>query len=248
MRNIKNKLMMALAAGVFMMGSASLGGTAYSAEAENASPAEVQPYCDFQGKCEFFGVMFSARGEHQGRHRNENFDNLAYAEFMSNAYGVKRAEVIDAIQAGVNCKDLTHACVLSKASGESLERIMILHHNLDWRALADSLGVTHEEIRNIHQEIMAEGLAKRAHTDKETVMKLLKKNYSPRDIKMAGFLAKKSGRTIESVIGMKNINNTWRDVAKELKVSLRDRERNDGFRGHNREHRNGHGFGHSRHC
>ena len=79
-------------------------------------------------------------------------------------------------------------------------------------------------------------------------MKLLKKNYTPRDIKMAGFLAKKSGRTIESVIGMRNISNTWRDVAKELKVSLRDSERNNDFRGHNREHRNGHGFGHSRHC
>lgn len=65
---------------------------------------------------------------------------------------------------------------------------------------------------------IAKMMAKKGDVDESTALKLLKNGYHPRDIEVAGKLAKETGKDIQKVLDMKKINNRWEDVAKSLGV------------------------------
>lgn len=90
-----------------------------------------------------------------------------------------------------------------------------------WPEVGKALGVTREQISAQMNEMTATRMAERGNVDKDTALKLLNNGYQPRDIGMAGKLAKISGKDIQAVLDMKKINNHWGDVAEQLGV---DRE------------------------
>jgi len=71
-----------------------------------------------------------------------------------------------------------------------------------------------------NSEEAAERISKFAKIDKAKAKELIDKGYHHRDITMAAYLAEKSGKSVDSVLQMKKINNRWIDVAKSLNVEF----------------------------
>ena len=76
-----------------------------------------------------------------------------------------------------------------------------------WRDVADSFGVTKEQMNEFRQQLMSERIAKSTGMNKSILNQLVKEGYRPHDIVMANALAEKSGKDIKSVLSMKQINN-----------------------------------------
>ena len=76
------------------------------------------------------------------------------------------------------------------------------------------------ERQKLNSEEAAERISKFAKIDKAKAKELIDKGYHHRDITMAAYLAEKSGKSVDSVLQMKKINNRWIDVAKSLNVEF----------------------------
>ena len=81
-----------------------------------------------------------------------------------------------------------------------------------------ALGITKEKYEETVLELMAKDISKRSNLSEAEVKKLLDNHYHPRDIRIAGRLAKAAGKDVQSVLDMKKLNQRWIDVADELKV------------------------------
>ena len=140
------------------------------------------------------------------------------AKEISERYGVSQAEVDAALKNRVPFDDIRIAAKLAKLSGRSFSEVLAM--KVDWRQVAEKLGLTHQQIEEYTKNERLEDLANRSKLDKKTVESLLNDNYSPHDITIAGFIANESGKNVKNVIAKKKINNSWEDVAKEFKVDL----------------------------
>lgn len=70
----------------------------------------------------------------------------------------------------------------------------------------------------LSKEEIIKHMAKSSKLSEAKVKELFDQHYRPRDIMSAGLLAKESGKNVNSILNMKKINNTWKEVAKSLGV------------------------------
>ena len=142
-----------------------------------------------------------------------------WAKFFAQRYGVDSAQVETALNNGVHIEDIRHAAVLAKLSGKNFSDVLAM--KVDWPQVADKLGITREQMRDLFKQEREEGFAKHAGVDVKTLRSLLKDGYDPRDIAVAAKIAKASGKDVKSVLGKRKINNTWEDVAKSFGVDMK---------------------------
>lgn len=154
-----------------------------------------------------------AMGHHQ-------MDITKMAQHIADTFGVSKDDVLNYEKQGVHFKDIYKASVLAKASGKSLKEIMQTK-TLDntWKDVAKVLGITKEQIRAVHQELEATKLENKLHISKQTSLPLLQQGYRGHDIAVANELSHNTGKTVNDILSIKKINNTWYDVAESLSIS-----------------------------
>lgn len=141
-----------------------------------------------------------------------------WAKYLSQKYGVDSAQVEKALTDGVHIKDIKQAAVLAKLSGKSFSDVLAM--KVDWRQVANKLGVTREQVKEIYEQERVEHFAKLACIDVKTFNDLLKDGYDAHDIMIAGRIANSASKNIKSVLEKRRINNTWEDVSKSFGVDL----------------------------
>jgi hypothetical protein len=172
-----------------------------------------------------------------------HFDPDKIAQRIADTYGVNKDEVLKYHNEGVNFKDVFKASFLAKASGKSLKEVMEVK-TLDntWKDVAQSLGVTKEQMKATRNDITATKLETKLHISKQISLDLMQQGYRARDIAVANAFSNNTGKSISDVLDMKKINNTWHDVASALGVNdntfkqdmkaLREAFHHEEFRGH----------------
>ena len=143
----------------------------------------------------------------------------AWVKDISERYDVDAAQVKQALDDGIFYEEIKHAAVLAKLSGKSFSEVMAMR--VDWKQVAEKLGVTREQLEAFYEQERNEHFAKRAGIDVKTWQSLIKDGYDPRDIMIAGKIAQASNKNIKSVLDKRKINNTWEDVAKSFGVDMK---------------------------
>ena len=138
------------------------------------------------------------------------------AKEISEQYDVNEKEVLAALNEHRSLDDIYYAAIFAKVSGKSFRQVFAMKS--DWFDVMQALGISREKYEETVLELMVKDIAKRSDVSEAEVKKLLDNHYSPRDIRIAGRLAKASGKKIQNVLDMKKINQRWTDVADELKV------------------------------
>lgn len=188
----KRKFMAGLLAGAFIFGGAT--GMAAAAPGDGEDPGQ----------------------EAQRPSRLTDADKEAIANDVARRYGVKAAEVREALDERKNFDDIYYGALLAKVSGKSFKEVLAL--KADWWEVEKKLGLTGEEIGKVYDDIMLRDLAERSSLSEVKTRRLLDANYHPRDIRIAGRLAKASGKDVQEVLDMKKINMRWRDIVAELGI------------------------------
>ena len=142
-----------------------------------------------------------------------------WAKYISQKYGVESAQVEAALNDGVHIEDVKYAAVLAKLSGKNFSDVLAM--KVDWRQVAEKLGVTGEQVKNFFEQERDEHFAAQAKVDVKTFRSLLKDGYNPHDIMIAGSIANAASKNIKNVLDKRKINNTWEDVAKSFGVDLK---------------------------
>ncbi len=143
-------------------------------------------------------------------------DRASLAKEIAAQYDVNEQEVLTALKEDRFMDDIYYAAMLAKVSGKSFRQVFAMKS--DWFDVMKALGITEEKYNETMREMVAEDIAERSELDINTVKKLMEQHYFPRDIRIAGRLAKASGKNVQEVLDMKKINRRWKDVAKELGV------------------------------
>ena len=140
----------------------------------------------------------------------------AWVKHTASWSGVSEKDLLDAVKNHRSIEDIDYAAMLSRISKKSFKDVLAM--KTDWSDVMKKLGITPEKYKSAVEEIEIEEVSKEAGIDTATVKSLLEKHYHPRDIIIAGKLAKASGKNIQEVLDMKKINQRWRDVAEDLKL------------------------------
>lgn len=150
---------------------------------------------------------------------HQQMDPDRMAQHIADKFGVSKEEVLAYEKRGVHFKDLNHASLLAKASGKTLKDVMQIK-TLDntWKDVAQSLGVTKEQIKAVHQDMAATNLESKLSIPKQTSLDLMQQGYRSHDIAAANELSKNTSKPISDILSMRKINNTWYDVAQSLGV------------------------------
>lgn len=147
-----------------------------------------------------------------------NIDN--WVKHISEKYDVDSAQVRKALDDGVFYEEIKHAAVLAKLSGKSFSEVMAMR--VDWKQVAEKLGVTREQLDAFYEQERNEHFAKMAGVDVKTLQSLIEDGYDPRDIMIAGRIAQASGKNIKNVLDKREINNSWEDVAQSFGVDMKE--------------------------
>lgn len=153
------------------------------------------------------------------RHFEREHNPADLAKHFADRYGVDQTQVEAALNDRVHIEDIRSAAILAKLSGKSFSEVLAM--KVDWPQVADKLGVTREQLKTFYEQERTESLARRAGVDVNTLKGLLKDGYDPRDIVIAGKIAKAAGKDIKTVLGKRKINNSWDDVAKSFGVDMK---------------------------
>ena len=165
---------------------------------------------------------YERRG-HFGHHQMPQMDKTKLAEHMAQEFGVGKDEVLTALEAKNDFRDVGHAAMLSKVSGKSFSDVLALKTEQNgWPEVEKSLGITPEQIKESMDSLMAKRLAERANISEDRASQLLTAGYEPHDIAMAGAIAQAAGKDIQAVLDKKKINNRWPEVAKSFGVDFKD--------------------------
>jgi hypothetical protein len=141
------------------------------------------------------------------------------AQKIAETFGLDKREILNYFEQGNHFRDLSCAAFLAKACDQSLQQVMAIKTpDKTWRNVAESLGITPEKAKAARQDIMA-GRMEKLHISKQNSLDLMQQGYRPHDIAMAQELAENTSQSIQNVLSLRKINNTWRDVAKNLGVS-----------------------------
>ena len=141
------------------------------------------------------------------------------AERIADKYAVDKTEVLNSFKQGTSFQDLSKAAFFANMSKQPLQNVLAAKTSGNsWRDVANSLGLTPEQIKAARQEMSTVPLEK-LQISKAVSLELMRQGYHARDIAMACKLAQNTGKTPAEVLSMRNLNNTWRDVAQTLGVS-----------------------------
>lgn len=148
-----------------------------------------------------------------------HFDPDKIAQRIADTYGVDKQEILNYNKEGIKFKDLSRASLLAKASGKTLKEVMTAKtYDNTWKDVANSLGLTQEQIKATRHDIAAARLEKQVNIPKQTAFDLMQQGYRTHDIVVANALSKNTGKSITDILALKKINNTWHDVANNLGV------------------------------
>ena len=206
MNNMKKRIIAGIAAGA-IIAAGGLGTLSVQAAANDGSKDQQRPQ------------MRETQGKMQHPHMKMDADKTA--EHIAKVFGISQSEIKAAIDKQTDFRDIGQAAMLSKLSGKSFSEVLAQKTDgKDWREIGESLGVSREQIHETMLEMRAQRISQRGNIDAAAALKLMQAGYQDRDIQMAAALAKESGKTIQSVLDKKKINNTWFDVAKDLGVDM----------------------------
>jgi len=164
-----------------------------------------------------FIVQASPKGERGTATHQRQVSPEQMASRMAENLGLSQADITRYQAQGIDFKDLHHASFLAKVANKTLDEVIGLKTaDNTWQDVTQTLGITREQMQAARQDMMVNHLAKEAAMDKQVAKNLLQQGYQPRDISMANKLAINTSKSIEAVLSMKKINNTWQDVAKAL--------------------------------
>ena len=138
------------------------------------------------------------------------------AKEISSQYDVNEKEVLAALNEQRSLDDIYYAAIFAKVSGKSFRQVFAMKS--DWFDVMQALGISKEKYEATVLELMAKDISERSNVSEAEVKKLLNNHYHPRDIRIAGRLAKAAGKNVQSVLDMKKLNQRWIDIADELKV------------------------------
>lgn len=154
-------------------------------------------------------------------HQHHQIKPEQAAKRLARTYGLDESLILKYQSQGKTPRELNRAALYAKASGTSFESVVALKTSTNtWQDVANTLGVDKTRIKAIRQDLAATRMSQRFNIAQTEIQDLFNQGYHHRDIAMSGMLAKQTGKTIADVIAMKKVNNTWRDVAKELGVDL----------------------------
>ena len=153
----------------------------------------------------------------QGVRQMREVNREEFAAKVAEDFGVKKDEVMKAINNNTDIRDIGHAAMLAKLSGKSFSGVLAMKS--DWRDVEKKLGISQEAIAKEQNHHRARRIAERGGLDSTVVEKLMSEGYAPMDIEIAGRIAKASGKDINTVLAARKINNKWSDVAKEFGLS-----------------------------
>lgn len=141
------------------------------------------------------------------------------AQRIADMSGLDKDAVLKYLNNGTNPRDLGQAAFMAKASGKSLDEVLTTKQSVkSWKEVAEKLGVTKEQMKATRDSMVADHLNKQIGADRQSTLNLLGQGYHAPDIAMGTLLAQNSGKSIDEVLSLKKINNTWRDVAASLGV------------------------------
>ncbi len=151
--------------------------------------------------------------------RPPKFNLNDMAAKLAEKCNVSADEIISYCNNGGNFRDAQQAARLAKLSGKSFKEVAAAKTDgTRWEQVAESLGVTREQMKADMDSDLADRMAERGNISASVAMQLLQEGYDVRDIDRAAALAKASGKDVHDVLNMKKVNNRWSDVAKELGV------------------------------
>lgn len=137
-----------------------------------------------------------------------------------NELNISRADVDKYVQQGYTPRDVFRAALIAKAGGQSVDKVLSYKTaDTTWHYVMSKAGVTEQQLQKTREEIFADAVAQQTDIDKSKVESLIDQGYRGRDIVAAAQLAKASNKSVDDVLGMKKINNDWRDVAESLGVN-----------------------------
>ena len=160
-------------------------------------------------------VIYAAPKGEPPQHQ-EKVDLNQLAKDFAEQYGINEKDVLAALKEGRAFDDISYAAIFAKVSGKSFNQVLSM--KADWFDVMRKLGITREKYEETVRDLLIEDIATRSELDNATVKKLMEAHYFPRDIRIAGRLAKASGKDVQTILDMKKINMRWLDVAKELNV------------------------------
>lgn len=138
---------------------------------------------------------------------------------MEECFGIPQQSILDHHNQGWKMHDLHQAAFIASASGKQLSEVLNAKTTTNtWKDVSDSFGITSEQSRELRQKLLSNRIAKSTDMDKSTIEQLISNGYRPHDIVMANALSKQSGKDTTTILGMKQINNHWRDVANKLGI------------------------------
>ena len=137
--------------------------------------------------------------------------------------GVEQQTVKDFLAQGNGPRDLHMALIFSEASGKSLTTVLAdKTAAVSWPDLEKKYSLEQNQIRQARENLMIRQIVKFSALDEQSVKNLLKAGYQPHDIAFAGRLANKTHTSVQAVLDKKKINNSWRDVAKDISLTETD--------------------------
>lgn len=171
----------------------------------------------------------AANGYHHNRDFDQNqdyrghrgqFDPDQEAQYISECFGVSKADLLKYNKDGWRFNDLHRASFIAYAAQKPLGDVLKAKTTTNaWRDVSESFGITREKSNVAMDEIYSARMAKQLKLNTDTIKNLLRQGYHPGDISMAAALSKKTDKTIDTVLSMKKINNNWFDVANALGLS-----------------------------
>ena len=176
----------------------------------------------FAGASEVYAAEKNPSPPNQQHMQNRVNDWAKYTAEWSSA---SEKDILDAVKNRKSFEDIETAAMLSKISKKSFKEVLAMKN--DWSDVMKKFGITHEKYEATIEELHIKKLAEDAEVDEAVIKNLLGKNYQPRDIVIAGKIAKASEKNIQEVLDMKKLNQRWVDVAKELKVDGHDVEQKE---------------------
>ena len=140
---------------------------------------------------------------------------------MSKRYGIRFTSLMKFCAAGGRLDEACHIAHIAMLSNKSFDSIVSLKHgDNSWTEVFHKAGISEDVIRTYRKNIAADMLKLRYGIDHEISFALIDECYRLGDISRAAQLAVLAKMDVREVLGMKQINNSWDDVAKLLDVSF----------------------------
>ena len=162
---------------------------------------------------------FDRPGNNQKIHKQMQNNMEANWSNFAASYNLSQNDIKTLLDKGYSPRDIHHSAFLATASGKTLNEVIALKTpNNTWQDVEKTLNLTVDQLKATRNNLISTKLTTALNIDKTTIDNLLAAGYHPKDISMASALATKANKSINDVLGMKAINNTWLDISQQLGI------------------------------